>query len=61
MKPKANHSKSKFDNSESEEDMKLWKSQAIKVKKDLVYKFGFELTIPDSDDLCYFSPFDEKE
>ena len=29
-------------------DLKVWKSEVIQVKKDMVYLFGFELTIPES-------------
>ena len=41
--------------------LKLWKTDDIKVDKEKVYKFGFELTIPNATEMCYFSPFDIKE
>ena len=44
-----------------DQGLKLWKSVDVPVSKKHVYKFGFELTIPNATDLCYFSPFDTKD
>ena len=40
----------------SGEGLKLWKSEPIQVKRDTLYRFGFELTIPKARHTCYFTP-----
>ena len=42
--------------SKGEEGLLLWKTDPVKIKKETVYKFGFELTIPKALHLCYYTP-----
>lgn len=40
----------------NDEGLKLWKSEPIEIKKETLYKFGFELTIPKARFICYYTP-----
>lgn len=39
-----------------DQGLKIWTSEPIEIKKETLYKFGFELTIPKARFTCYYTP-----